>query len=65
MCKIEHGQHGQPTQQTIQSNLQYFPQNTPCSCMDYLIMFLPQESSHSPTASWDTPFLQRTWCSKL
>lgn len=40
----------------IQSNLQYLPQNTPCSCIDYLIIFLPQESSHSPTASWDTPF---------
>lgn len=31
----------------IQYNAQYFPKNTPCSCIDYLIIFLPQESSHS------------------
>lgn len=52
----EYGQRGQPTQQTIQSNPLYLPQNTACSCIDYLIMFLPQESSHSPAASWETPF---------
>lgn len=37
------------------NKLQHLPLNTPCSWIDYLIMFLPQESSHSPTASWETP----------
>lgn len=65
MCETENGQHGQPRQQTIQSKLQDFPQNTPCSCIDYLIMFLPQESSHSPTASWDMPFYRVPGALKL